>query len=229
MGFSPEWERLYDAGRHFIDWPWSNVVTWVTRFDSPGEQTTRVLELGCGPGINTPFFLSRKMDYFAVDGSRAAIVAAQKRFADIKDNFAVADFTRGIPFPGTFDLIVERAAISHNSTADIRRCLDNVLAKLKPGGRFIGLDWFSTEHSEYGDGREADDLYTKTDYPGSSYAFADCGKVHFSDEAHLADLFADFDIEFLQHNTRTHIRTQSKPAPGYNLATWDIVAKKPAS
>ena len=223
MTFSPEWETLYAGGAHFIEWPWSNVITWVTRFQNTKSEETRVIELGCGTGTNAPFFFAKSMDYAAIDGSGSAIHAARERFPDRRDRFAVADFTKEIPYPGTFDLIVERAAVSHNPTEDIRRCLGLAFERLKPGGHYIGLDWFSTAHSEYNGGQQLGDAYTRTAYDGDSFAFANCGTVHFSDEDHLTDLFSAFEIVFLQHNARTHMI----PDRGYNLATWDIVAKRP--
>ena len=40
----------------------------------------RVLELGCGPGANIPFFLSQGADYYAAEGSETIVVELQKKF-----------------------------------------------------------------------------------------------------------------------------------------------------
>ena len=224
MAFSQEqWEHLYAAGHHDIRWPWSNVITYVHRFAKPVGPQFSILELGCGPGTNMPFFRTLEGDYRAVEGSLSAVEIAKEKFPDLADHIAHADFTTELPFSGPFDAVIERASLSHNSTADIRRCLDLVGARLRPGGVFIGIDWFSTKHTEYAGGRELEDRFTRTDYNDDSYAFANVGKVHFSDEKHLRDLFANFDIDYLQHNERQHVFPQND----YNLATWDIVARAP--
>ena len=224
MAFSrDEWEHLYASGRHDIRWPWSNVISYVHRFAKPTGPQFRILELGCGPGTNIPFFRSLDVDFRAVEGSATAVEKAKANFPDWADRIAVCDFTSDIPFDGPFDAVIERASLSHNPTADIRRCLELVGDRLAPGGVFIGLDWFSTKHTEYAGGRELDDRFTRTGYDDTSYTFANAGIIHFSDEQHLADLFENFDIEYLQHNERQHVFPQA----GYVLATWDIVGRIP--
>ncbi len=222
MAFSrDEWEHLYASGRHDIHWPWSNIISYIYRYAKPVERQISILELGCGIGTNIPFFRTLEGDYRGLDGSANAVEKAKTNFPDWADKIAVSDFTTEIPFEGPFDVVIERASLSHNPTADIKRCLDLVGDRLKPGGLFIGLDWFSTKHTEYNEGRELGDRFTRTGYGENSYAFANAGTIHFSDEQHLRELFENFDIEVLQHNERQHIF----PQPGYTLATWDIVAR----
>jgi len=224
MSFSNEWEDVYSQGGHNTVWPWSNVVSHVYRFARPEGENFRILELGCGPGANIPFFRSLNADYRAMDGSDSAIEAVVQKEPGLKDSLCVGDFTREIPFEGMFDLVIERASITHNSTEDIKSCLKLVENKLKPSGIFIGLDWFSTEHTDFANGEQLEDPFTRGGYDENSGPFANSGAVHFSDQGHLQELFSNFQINSLQHNIRRHVF----PVEGYQIATWDIVAQKNA-
>jgi SAM-dependent methyltransferase len=136
------------------------------------------------------------------------------------DRFVAGDFTVDIPFAGAFDLIVDRSSLTSNCTRSIQHCLRQALDKLKPGGAFIGIDWFSTEHSEMGYGEIADDEHTRTNFKTGQ--FAHVGKVHFSDEGHLRSLLADFKLEVLEHKK---VDTR-EPADHLRLATWNFLARK---
>jgi SAM-dependent methyltransferase len=223
MAYGNEWEKLYAAGEQQSLWPWSSVVSHVFRYTKPNGPDFRVLELGCGPGANVPFFRSLDVDYRAIDGSESAVNTVLERFPELADKIAVADFTDDIPFEGPFDLIIERAALAHNDTHSIRQCLRLIEGKLSPKGVFIGLDWFATSHSEFPGGRDGSDRFTRTGFGEESLNFANVGTVHFSDRDHLEDLFADFKIESLHLNKKEQVY----PGNDHILATWNIVAAKP--
>jgi SAM-dependent methyltransferase len=219
-GFSPQWDRVYRANAHLSVWPWSDLVTLVMRYSRPTGNGMRVLELGVGAGANVPFFMSLGCDYFGIDGSPTIVAQLRERFADIADHFATADFTRELPVPGDFDLVVDRASITHNNEQDIRRCLSLVHAKLKPGGVFIGVDWFSAHHREYAYGREAEDRHTRTDL--SEGHLAGIGRIHFSDGPHLQSLFEAFEVVLLEHKALERV---IPPSPGA-LGWYHIVCRK---
>lgn len=222
MAYGKEWETLYGAGKHNTLWPWSSVISHVFRHTKPTAPDFRVLELGCGPGANIPFFRSINVDYMALEGSQSAVGGVIENFPEMADKIIVADFTKDIPFNGAFDLIFDRAAVTHNDTDSIRRCLKLVREKLSTKGVYIGLDWFAACHSEFSEGQEGPDRFTRTGFGEESLNFANVGTVHFSDQEHLEDLFADYKIKSLHLNKNKRAR----PASDYTLATWDIVATK---
>jgi hypothetical protein len=90
---------------------------------------------------------------------------------------------------------------------------------MKPGGLFFGIDWFSTRHSEYPNGEAGEDANTRTGFRTGQ--FSGMGRVHFSDEAHIRDLFGRFEIKVLEHKTIETIA----PVPNL-LASWLFVAGK---
>jgi len=222
-GFSIEWDRQYRRSRHLSAWPWSDLVSLVMRFSGgkvfgPG---VRILELGFGAGANFPFFKALGASYSGVDGSMAATRRALADHPDLEGRLRCADFTKEIPFAGPFDLVVDRAALTCNPGIAIERCLSMVRVRLRPGGRFIGVDWYSTRNAYFRRGRPGPDPRTRRAIAAGP--FAGTGDVHFSDEAHLRRLFAGFRLLYLEHKSRV-LRL---PRRNGNFASWDLVAEKP--
>jgi SAM-dependent methyltransferase len=223
MSFSNEWEERYAANTHLSVWPWSDVVSLVHRHCKPVMTAGggRVLELGCGAGANIPLFRALGMDYFAVEGSPSIVKHLHARYPELAAHIVCGDFTRQQPFGGGFDLVVDRAALTHNNTDAIASALQFACDALKPGGVFIGSDWFSTNHSDMKIGEPIDDAFTRANITSGS--FAGVGKVHFSDEAHLRDLFSQFEIIFLEEK----LTKRREPPDQHQFASWNIVARKP--
>ncbi len=220
MNFSAEWDQRYRESTHQAIWPWSDLVSLVHRHCRP-QPGSIVLELGCGAGANVPFFRALGVEYFGIDGSETAIERLRKRFPDLASHFAVADFTRDRPFAGPFDLVVDRAALTHNCATAIRSALQLTWDLLKPGSCFIGVDWFSTGFSEFRRGDPGEDAFTRTNFVDGP--FAGTGRVHFSDLAHVRDLFGRFE---LLHVEEKSVCTRV-PEDGARFAAWNLVARRP--
>lgn len=220
MGFSKEWEDRYKANTHLSVWPWSDLVSYVKRYSPPLGSEFKVLELGCGAGANIPFFIELGVPYYAIEGSSTIVKRLKKKFPELKNNIKVGDFTKEIPFSGQFNLIVDRASLAHNTTAAIKDCLALLFKKIKPKGRFIGINWFSTQHSDYQGGLAGEDMYTRRGYKEGPFAYI--GRAHFSDKPHLLELFKKFNIVILEHTT---IRREI-PDGNFLLAYWNFVAEK---
>jgi SAM-dependent methyltransferase len=221
MTISKEWEKCFKKNLQMSVWPWSDLVSYVMRYACPTGKDFRVLELGCGAGANIPFFTSLGVNYFAIDGSPMIIEILKKKFPSISKNIIQGDFTSEIPFEGNFDLIVDRCAITHNTTDSIKNCLSNIYDKLKKNGKYIGIDWFSTHNSDFLNGQTIDaDKFTKTGYEKGM--FTNVEQVHFSDKTHLLELFSDFEILHLEHKiTKTEI-----PENLHQSAWWNIAIQK---
>jgi len=180
----------------------------------------RVLELGCGAGANIPFFLRLGVQYHAIEGSPHIVERLSSAYPELSGRIRVGDFTQEIPFDGNFDMVIDRAALTHNTTESIERCLANVRERMPTSGHFLGIDWFATDHAEYGSGEPDADEHTRTSY--TTGPFADVGPVHFSDRAHLEDLFQNFEILTLEKKV-----IERELPTTWKQAMWNIVAVKP--
>lgn len=220
MGFSEEWDQRYIENTHMSVWPWSDVVSLVRRYCKRLDENTSVLELGCGAGANIPFFQSLAVQYHAVEGSPSMVVRLHHRFPDLAARIVVGDFTNRIPFQLKFDLVVDRAALTHNDAAAIKEGLLLAWNAMSPGALFIGVDWFSTRFGEYGGGEPTPDPYTRADY--RTGPFAGTGKVHFSDESHLRELLSQFEILFLEEKCSRCV----VPHDVNQFASWNFVVRK---
>lgn len=220
MTFSREWEEAFRANTHVSVWPWSDLVSYVHRHAKPADGYCRVLELGCGVGANIPFFRALGVDYCAIEGSRSAVDKLCEAYPDLRAKILVGDFTQSIPFAGPFDLVVDRAALTHNTTTAIQHALHLIFGVLRSGGKFVGIDWFSTQHRSASGGVSVDQN-TRADI--SEWPFDGVGNVHFSDELHISDLLAKagFQVERLEHKQVDGML----PLTG-RQAMWSFVAAK---
>jgi SAM-dependent methyltransferase len=220
MVFSKEWNERFKSNQSLSFWPWSELVSYVMRYARPTSPSFRVLEIGCGAGANIPFFQNLQVQYFAIEGSEYIVNKLWQSFPELKNHVIIGDFTENIPFPCSFDLIVDRSAMTHNSTASIKKGLGLVYDKMHDGAKYIGIDWFSTAHSEYQQGLPADDRFTRQGYTEGH--FASVGRAHFSDREHLQELFAHYVIELLEHK----VISREIPPDHYTNACWNLVARK---
>ena len=218
MGFSAEWESVYKQNQHLSVWPWSHMVSLAHRYGNL-HKGMRVLELGCGAGANIPFFVKVEADYYAVEGSHTMVEHLNEVFKGNNVHIAQSDFTRDIHWGGTFDLIIDRSSLTHNATEDIKRAINFIKTVLKPDGKFIGMDWFSTKYDvlEKDASKQVDD-FTRIFSEGY---FHGLGNVHFSNENHLRELFADFSFVYLAEKT-----TQESVPEKHKSASWDFVVTR---
>lgn len=199
MSFSPQWEDIYARGEQFTHWPWTDLVTLVHRF---GVTEGTVVELGCGTGANAVLFATMGMEYWGVDGSATAIEALERNVSAVRGQVFVDDFTKKPFGENCADLVVDRAAVVHNPIQDISRAIDFAWDMLKPGGLYIGVDWFSGAHED-------------------AKQFRDVGVTARMTVPLIKMIFEKFDIVHLEHKVRQRLI----PA-GFPFGAYDIVARK---
>lgn len=96
----------------------------------------RVLDVGCGPGINTRYFTG--LDYLGVDWNPEYIEYARRRYMR---NFIVADITQYSTSPGErFDFILVNSFLHHIDTPNVRRILSHLSTLLLDNGHIHLID-----------------------------------------------------------------------------------------
>lgn len=220
MSFSAEWDARYSENTHLSVWPWSDLVSYFHRYAKPFNADTKVLEIGFGAGANIPFFRARGVDYSGIEGSQAIYSRVCESFPELKNKLYLGDFL-SFDFPEKYDVIVDRASMTHNSTSAIRKGLKHLSNSLISGGKYIGIDWFSTSHSDYPLGDVVDE-FTKFNIPEGQ--FVGVGNVHFSTREHILELFSEarFRVTRLEHKQSI----SEIPNAGHLFASWNLVAEK---
>lgn len=138
--FDPVWEDIYKRGEQLNRYPYSNVVSFVIREQPVGlaRAETRVLEIGCGAGNNLWFAAREGFQVAGVDASPSAIKFANARFAEegLSGDIRLGDFT-SLPFADdSFDLAINRAAVTQTGLTSAAKAVAEVGRVLKKGGKF---------------------------------------------------------------------------------------------
>lgn len=96
----------------------------------------RVLDVGCGPGTNTPHFAHA--DYLGIDLNEQYVEDARRRY---RREFVAADVTTyRVPTDERFDLILVNSLLHHLDTAGTRRLLAHLAELLTEDGHVHVLD-----------------------------------------------------------------------------------------
>jgi SAM-dependent methyltransferase len=105
--------------------------------DFDGYRGHRVLEVGCGAGVDLARFAKGGADVVGVDLASSAIDLAQANFKQqgLAGEFRVAD-GEALPFPeGSFDLVYAHGVVQY--TTNPQRLVDECRRVLKPGGEAV--------------------------------------------------------------------------------------------
>lgn len=216
------WENIF-AQRAWGAYPPEELVRFIARnFRAvPDRAQIRVLEIGCGPGPNIWFLAREGYAVAGIDGSPTAIRQAEARLraeglqaADLK----VGDFA-SLPWPdGSFDAVVDVAALYANTMPTIRATVAEIARVLKPGGLFFGKMFADqTTGSRSGVMIEPGTVSKPTSGPCAGNEVA-----HFFSREELHGLFAGFDELGIDqvHRTDGHGAIQ--------IFEWLASARKPS-
>lgn len=226
--WSPEWEQnRFAGGSRVARYVWSDIVSLTFRYflarrPHTSRDRIRVLELGCGTGANLLFFAKEGLQVAGTDGSQSAIRLARESLEKhgLAATLHVHDFADGLPFPdSSFDLVLDRASLTHNALSVVARTVGEAHRVLKPSGLLLIVDFFSTDHPGAADGREIE-TNTKTDFTHGM--FEGIGKTHFTTEDELRSLLQGFTILHMEHKVYTCII----PDPKDGTAQYNVVAEK---
>lgn len=221
QSYDPIWDEIYEGGGQLNRYPFSSVVTFLYRHAprNRARADIRILEIGCGAGNNLWFAAREGFDVTGLDGSDAAMDFARKRFAEegLQGEFITGDFT-DLPFAdASFDIVLERGAVSMAPTSAARKAIEEAARVLRPGG-LMYAEIYSDRASTRG--RKGEDgvlLDTEGPYGGN-------GQMAFYGRKGIEALFADL----FQITSLTHVESMDYvTGPREIYAHWAIAARKP--
>jgi len=222
---SINWEKTYSSGGHINSWPFSDLISlyyWYCNNLQQKENLLKVFEFGMGTGNNYPFWRALNVDYSGIEYSSSAVRICLEKFPELINRIQIGDFTSALPDKEKYDVICDRAAVTCNNNAKLQRAIDNSFQLLKKGGIFLGVDWYSKNHSDFFATSTNVDANTKCDF--LSGQFKGVGAVHFANYADMLDIFKNYEILHLSEKVVTnYFRSDKKD----KFASWNIVARKP--
>jgi len=218
----PIWEEKYSTG-HAERYPWDCIVTFVYRYYPREKQKkdVRILEVGCGAGSNLWFAAREGFDVSGIDGSHSAIEYAKERFKKeaLDGDLRVGDFT-SLPFTdNSFDLVIDRGALTCAGLTACQKAVSEIWRVLKKGGYFHANP-YSQKSTSYLAGQHSDDGLTINIKGGS---LTGVGQVCFYSRSDLENMlgsnFAPISIK--------HVQVEEEQAEGSYMmhAEWRVIAQ----
>jgi len=126
------YDRLGEGYRSWSDAEGGAVRRWfLDEIGSRLRPGDRVLELGCGPGVDA-VELARGRRYTGVDLSPVMVEAARRRVPD--GTFLVGDLSSVVFPPGSFDAVVALYVFGHLPAEEQAGAIERAFAWLRPGG-----------------------------------------------------------------------------------------------
>lgn len=123
-------------------------TSYATKFNEPSDNIDdllklirkggKILDAGCGPGVDVTYIASRGFDVIGIDLSEKMLEIAKRKNPRIY--FQKADMRKLNFKPNTFDGIIASFSLIHISKKDVNKTVDNFYKLLKPRGViYIGI------------------------------------------------------------------------------------------
>ena len=220
--FDPIWEEIYAEGRHLNRYPFNNVPNYFFRHRPRDVAAPKVLEVGFGAGNNLWMCAREGADVAGVDAAPSGVKFAKERFDQegLKGDLRVGDFC-ALPYEdGTFDMAINRQALTQVAHSRSKVGVAEILRCLKPGGTFWSNMFSDKTHfagRSLGDGMWTDITEGK---------LQDVGQTSFHSEQELRDMYSpDWEILELTLVTMDEYQGDGTAVP---YCEWMCVARKKA-
>lgn len=220
MGWDAVWETVFRK-REWGKYPPEEVVRFVARhfYHVADRAAVSILEIGCGPGSGTSWFIGREgFGLIGIDASPTAVAKARERFA--REGTAGA-FVRGtidrLPFANeSFDAVIDVVCLACNAEEETRAMVSEVHRVLKPAGAHFSITPRSGCWGD--DGGERIDATTLREVVEGPYA--GLGKTRFATRHGLLDLYAAFRDVALEFSIRSMERGTRE------VSEWILTCRK---
>jgi len=216
------WERKY-AGGFEQRYPWDSVVSFVFRYAPKDVErsSVQILETGFGSGSNLWFVAREGFSVSGIEASQTAVDKARERFKRecLSGELKLGDFT-SLPFESSsFDLVIDRAAITHVGRSEHCETIGEIHRVLKMGG-FFHFNAYADSHSSYRSGSPGPDNLRVDISAGS---LLDVGQVYFSSRTDIDSFFED---GWKLHQVQRREWVDMLNATDSTHAEWMVVAEK---
>lgn len=134
------WETLNATERFQVKYPHERVVSWTFRnFDRTSASSFRLLDLGCGAGRHSLFWLREGYQATATDIVQSAIdvssARAEKEGFQLDVQLSGAD---AIGYPdASFDGLLSFGVLCYLGAAEMKNAFKEIHRVLKPGGKAL--------------------------------------------------------------------------------------------
>lgn len=126
-----EWAEFYDRDEN----PTRDLNFKAIREESLDLSGKKVLEIGCGTGLNTEYLAHNAANVVAVDFSEKMLQKARQRLETGKVDFIKADITKPWDFECTsFDLVIANLVLEH--VEQLSHVFEETYRVLNPNGEF---------------------------------------------------------------------------------------------
>lgn len=172
------WDAAYRDGRR-PSWETGRPSTELKRLVESGQlRPGRVLELGCGTGVNAVYLASAGFDVTAIDLAPTALGLARERAreAGVNVRWIQADVLNP-PDLGQFDLVFDRGCYHGVRRLNAARYAKLLAAWCRPGGKALILAGNANEARHYGPPR-VDETDLVNDF-AAAFAFELLKEIRF--------------------------------------------------
>lgn len=105
-----EWAEIYDTNKNLT----RDLNARTIRGESLSLVNKRILEIGCGTGLNTQYLVQKAKEVVGLDLSEEMLKVARRRIGEENVRFVVGDITEPWHFENaSFDMIVANLVLEH--------------------------------------------------------------------------------------------------------------------
>lgn len=200
----PVWEEIFRVRMSWNRYPSEELIRFFAAnyYAVQDRKSTRVLEVGCGPGGGASLYVAREgFSYFGIDGSPTAITKARETFAQQQ---LVGDFQVGsilqLPYESnSFDCVIDLCCLQCNSEVDAAGAIGEIARVLKKGGRHFSLTTMDKcWGSDTGERIDATSRRNVTEGP-----YVGMGIIRFATLASVQSLYSSFKNLHIEHLIRS--------------------------
>jgi len=207
------WEKnIYGNGGQFNLYPDQNVIPFLLSIPSKERRNLSVLEVGCGTGNNLWMGSKEGFEVTGIDISETAIEFARKRFEfeNLKGDFHIGNCSSLKWDNETFDMVIDRSAITCNSYEDAVIILREVKRVMKKNGKMRSVI-YSDKYTTINGNKISRNSYENF----KTGMFVGHGTVLMLGEKDLNDIMKESGFEIISYKLHNEINSNNEIVHSY--------------